>query len=933
MRISGYLGEIEADINLPISESANKYRKSAEAICKAIILGHGGQPTGALEKLIADASKLIEIKEAARDANMFKTEIKYLQGVGNAYSHDSGGKVSDQELQAAAFDSLVKIIRIAFFSETDLDAPVLPKSIEERIPVRALGRSKFENPRAEEVIRLCHPKHKIDTPFRRSDHTNRLVYDYVVADLGGLTKGFLFLRSRTAIKNSLIDFNGSIGREFPDALEIIAPRVQRPDGGEVDRKKSIIDIIKDIGFDSGGRKVNVIYFDDFVWNYCLPPDFTSSRPPVKRAENFIGQNLQPVDALGNPLGGATSASQYVQAILTNSNDYNPVHIVIGPAGIGKTTFCDDISAVINSQNRKRVVLFSATDFRDIAIDSLIDSVSDLYKIAAENSLLEDDSGIERHNFEINLACGNFVLIIDGFDEIESHLGASLNFDRFMRSFADLEECFGKVLVILTIRDYDIERFKSFRNTSICRLQGFTDIDTDRYLTGRLPISSITDAKDLLGAFRSTEEVGRVTTIPLYASLICDYLVEQNSGKRRGATDESKSARFFANGKPLDTLMRKIVDREITKQSLGNIGPDDFFDILIEIIRAPQHTVTKPALLDLISACDGSSDSVNPVNFLRNPFLRWDRDEISFKYDSLTYFFKSRFLATRIKEGRFSPSPEIEFMAEFHRGDGPLLDEFKSIFPDSKFGMSDEAIRWFRDLLKFGDREIESRLPWRKAVSSFLYWALESAVDKSERSERLWNYFGGWNLQGLSIYDRFYPLDLRKIKVENGYLENYTSLAGCEYFKDRVVFFGTRVNFDDRFLPEKIDRTLFGEGCVFSQNLSLSFQAKEIADENGYEVIRDNLYKILKVGFRANRFSRKSRDVYRKATVVGKYSLDAYLNYLVIDGVLTLELSRAGSEPGYAVSNDWYLDARKLVEERNVTSRMDEIIVGLPKRIQ
>lgn len=933
-RLESYLNEIALNINLPISDSANKYRIAAESICKAVIIGHGGEPIGRLEKLISDALKYVEARETSRDASIFKTEIKYLQGIGNTYSHDGGdGAVSQGESQMAAFDALVKVIQIAFFGDGDLDAPALPKSIEDRIPARALGRSKFENPRAEEVVRLCHPKRKIDTPFRRSEHANRLVYDYVVTDLGGLTKGFLFLRSRTAIKNSLVDFNSSIGTEFPDALEIITPRVQRPDGVEIDRKKSILDIIKDISFDAGRRKVKVIYFDDFVWNYCLPQEVTSDRPPIKKADNFIEQSLQPIDAMGNSLEKASSTSQYVKKILNNSDDYHPVHIVIGPAGIGKTTFCDDISAVINSENRKRVIFFSATDFRDATSDSSIDSVSDLYQMAVENGLLEDDSRIESHNFEINLACGNFVLIIDGFDEIESHLGASLNFDNFMRSLADLEECFRKVLVILTVRDYDTERFKHFGNTSICRLQGFTDIDTDRYLAARLPTSNIADAKELLSAFHSTEEAERVTTIPLYASLICDYLVEQETGKKLSTTSGTESTKFFASGKPLDTLVRKIVDREITKQSLGRIGPDDFFEILIEIIRAPQHTVTKPALLGLISACDGSSETVNPVNFLRNPFLRWDREAISFKYDSLTYFFKSRFLARKIKEGRFSPSPAIEFIAEFHRGEGPLFDEFGSIFPATKFGTNKETLEWFKGLLQLGREELGSRLPWRKAISSFLYWGLGSAIDKAERAEYLKKFFGGNNLQGLSIYDRFYPLDLRDVEVHNGYLENYLSLPGCDHNNGQVVFFSTDVSFDDRFLPEKIDKTLFSENCTFSQNLASSFEAKEIADENSHDIIRDNLYKILKVGFRANRFSRRSRDGYRKATVVGKHSLDAYLDYLVAQGVLNLEQGRVGSEPGYAVSNDWSLDARKLIEERNVTSRMDSVIMELPKRIQ
>lgn len=934
-RLGQHLMDLDANMGQPLAESANQYRLTAEAICKAIIVGHGAQPQGLLEKLIADALKWVEADENNRDAGMFKAEIKYLQSVGNMYSHDGAeSDLSNKEDQSHAFDALVKVVRIAFFGQGDLDAPPLPKSMEKRIPARMLGRAKFENPRAEEVVRLCFPKHRVETKIKRSDHANRLVYDYVVADLGGgLSKGMMFIRSRTAIEKTLVDFLNSIGTNFPDALEIITPRAYRLDGGEVDRRKSIVDFIKALSFDSKGRRVHVKYFDDFVWMSCLPEEFRASSSPIKKTSHFIEQSLEPIGNSGMLPGTHSRASEYIAKILKSAHDYNPVHIVIGPAGIGKTTFCDDISTYINAQERKRVILLSATDFRETSNSVSIESVSDLYQVAAANGLMDDVNSIESHNFEINLACGNFVLLIDGFDELESHLGTSLNFDKFMRSLSDLEECFRKVLVILTVRDYDVERFKHFRQTSICRLRGFTSQDTERYLAVRLPKERIAEARTLLSAFNEGGESEKVTTIPLYVSLICDYLAEYKSTSDAPPVTTSDSAKFFASGQPLDALVKKIVDREIAKQSLGKIGPDDFFDILIEIIRAPQHTVTKGALLDYISACDSDAQTFNSANFLRNPFLIWEKETISFKYDSLTYFFKSRLLARKIKEGMFSESPSIEFMAEFYQGEGPLYDEVKAVLPTAEYAAASCTLKWFQRLSQYGQREPESKLPWRKAMSAFMYWALSGNTDKAERAQCLSMYFNGDAWRAFSIYGRFYPLNLSGITVNDGHIENYMCLQHCEYVPGKTVFHSTQVNFDDKYLPEKLERTLFASDCTFSPNLAMSFHAKEMADESGQEIVRDNIYKILKVGFRANRFAWKSKDVYRNVTVIGKFSLDAYLNLLTNQGVLTFEFSRPGSEPGYVVSEAWYSDARKLVEEKNLTNRMGGLISNLPRTIR
>lgn len=935
-RLGTNLADIDENINKPLPDVANKYRITAEAICKAIIVGHGAQPQGLLEKLIADALKHVEAGESNRDAGIFKSEIKYLQNVGNAYSHDgAASSLSSNENQTAAFDALVKTVQVAFFGEGDLDAPPLPRSIEERIPTRTLGRVKFENPRAEEVVRLCFPKHKIETKLKRTDHTNRLVYDYVAVDLGGgLSKGVMFFRSRTAIEKALNDFNASIGHDFPDALEIVTPRAYRPDGREIDRRKSILDFIKDLSFDSKGRKVHVKYFDDFVWESCLPEEFRTRTVPINKTLNFIEQTLVPIESSGKSLDANLSASKYIAKVLKNTHDYNPVHIVIGPAGIGKTTFCDHISDYINRQERKRVILLSATDFREISNSASIASVSDLYQLAANNGLMDDENSIENHNFEINLACGNFVLLIDGFDELESHLGDSLNFEKFMRSLSDLEECFRKVLVILTVRDYDVERFTHIRQTSICRLRGFSSDDTDRYLEGRLKKERISEAKKLLDSFSEGGEPEKQTTIPLYVSLICDYLVDDIPAPKLASPPmTSGSAEFFASGKPLDSLVKTIVDREITKQSLGKIGPDDFFDILIEIIRAPQRTITKSALLEFVSACNSDAQTVNSPNFLRNPFLRREKGTISFKYDSLTYFFKSRLLARKLKEGKFSASPSIEFLAELYRGEGPLYDELGSILPATIYATSPHTLEWFRNLIEYGQKETDSKLPWRKSISAFMYWALSEAINKTERSERLRMYFGGNTWNNCSVYGRFYPLDLCGIRVSNGHIENYTSLPNCDYVVGTPVFYSSQVNFDDRSLPDKLESSLFADDCTFSQNLKLSFHAKKMADETGHDIVRDNIYKVLKVGFRSNRFSWKSKDVYKNVTVVGKYSLDSYLSLLTKQGILTLKPSNAGADPGYIVSEEWYADARKLVEEKNLTNRMASIVSNLPKMIQ
>lgn len=928
-RISQQLKALEPNLQKPLSEVANDYRILAESICKAIITGHQHEPTGKLEKLIADAAKLVEQTENSRDAGIFKTEMKYLQGMGNTFSHDgSASTMASTTDQSRAFLSVNTIIWVAFYGHSDLDAPTLPRVFEAGIPTRTLGRVKFENPRAEEVVKLCFPKCRTETKIALSDHSARLVYDYVVADLGGLTKGIIFLRSRTALEKSFVDFYSRVNGVLPDALEIVTPRAYRSDGAEIDRKRSILDIVRDLPFKL--PRFQVEYFDDFVWKSCLPEEFKNKRASGKRSSNFIEQELE-VSADHMSRAHLIKTSQYIEQVLGNSHNFKPVQIITGPAGIGKTTFCDDISNQISCLEKKHVVLISATDFRDITLLNTINSVSDLYQAAFDNDLLDSGIPIEAHNFEINVACGNFVLIIDGFDELESHLGATLNFERFMESLTSLEECFRKVLVVLTVRDYDTDRFQSFRHTTICRLRGFTEENTDRYLAQRLKADEVQPAKRLLRVFSAPDESENHTTVPLYASLICDHLEEVFSTES-STSELSEETKFFVADKPLDNLIQKIVQREIAKQSLGLVDIDDFFEILIEVIRAPQQTITKPALVECITSCGAESQSINPDNFLRNPFLQWGKETFSFKYDSLTYFFKARLLRNKLRSGLFSEQPSIDFLSEGYRGEGQLYDEFKAIFPSADYASTPSVVNWFKQLLRFAERDADTTSPWRKAVSAFLYWALSDCSDKEERNVRLTEYFDGVVYNRLSIFDRFYALDLRNVSVHQGYLENYLYLPNCEHEPKRVVFTDSHIHFDDRYLPEKLDRSMFSQSCTFSANLNASFEALDTRKESTFESLRDNVYKILKIGFKSNRFVWKSKDVYKNATILGRYSLDSYLKYLVSVGVLDVVNSQPGNEPGYSVSEGWKVDARKLVEEKNSTKRMHGIITDIPNSL-
>ncbi|WP_413975509.1 NACHT domain-containing protein [Stenotrophomonas acidaminiphila] len=921
-QLSQLLGEIAAQRDEPLEKVGNLYRQAAEAVCKAVILGAHEVPAGDLDRMISVAFKLLETREPSRNAQIFRNELRYLQSTGNTFSHIGTSSSTEFSRQTAARESLNKVLRLAFFSNGDLDPPALPADFRRGLPSRILQNDKLENLRPEQVVRIWMPMLAVQTKFQRTDHSTRLLYDYVEATARNVTFGVLFLRSRSSIEKSLADCFQAMGDVLPKSLHVVTPRSYRAsDGRELDRLSTINSMLEQ-RFKRHSLVATVEYFDEFVWNNCLPERVRLARPSHTPETGIIPQSLEIVESDGR-ISPPLLAYQHIDRVLSQSSIHDPVQIVIGPAGIGKTTFCDGISQHIGSMKQKRVVLLSATDFREVSDPPPIRSVSNLYRLAVDQGFMEESESLDSHTFEINLGCGNFVLIIDGFDELESHLGEALDFESFMHSLAELEASFRKVLVILTVRDYEKERFLNLPQTAIVQLRGFGEEDTERYLRQSLSASQISEARALLRSFSTTEN-GDSQTVPLYASLIRDHLIERAQGGGASALPPSSTAKSFSMDHPLDRLVRKIVDREIAKQSLGSLQADDFFDILIEVIRAPKMGLPRETMAEHVADCGGDADAITAANFLRNPFLRFERDVVKFKYDSLSYFFKSRFLARRLSEAQFHPSPTIDFLAEMARGEGPLFDELKRIFPARTYGKDTSVSRWFRAFHKWllDHRQVAS---WRKALSGFLYWALDDAHDKQERTETITELFECKMWEGFSVFGRFYPLDLRGIQVHGGHIENYSSISACDVEPGIPVFYDTFMDFDDRCLPDKLDRAVFDESCEFSANLKDAFKAKEMADELSLEIVRDNIYKLLKVGFKANRFSWKSNLIYRKVTVVGRHSREIYLRKLLSQGVLTEEDSNTGTERGYIVTETWRGDVRKLIEERNVTQRMAGII--------
>ena len=82
---------------------------------------------------------------------------------------------------------------------------------------------------------------------------------------------------------------------------------------------------------------------------------------------------------------------------------------------------------------------------------------------------------------------------------------------------------------------------------------------------------------------------------------------------------------------------------------------------------------------------------------------------------------------------------------------------------------------------------------------------------------------------------------------------------------------------------------------------------------------------MKVGYRSGSFSWKSESIYKMALIKGHISLEEYLRFLTLEGVLEKRSERAGSGDGFIVAQNFKDAAKNLISNDIVKPELETVI--------
>jgi ssDNA-binding Zn-finger/Zn-ribbon topoisomerase 1 len=723
------------------------------------------------------------------------------------------------------------------------------------------------------------------------DNKERIHYEYFYYSDGNRNKGYIFLGNNITNKNVFKHIKEKINKNKIDHLEIFLVKVKNYNGNIIDKKN---DINKNLKNFSLIRKVNdnIHYIDDFIWTNTIESNLedTSSH----QRTDFIDQIIYTENTENIEL-----SLDFFKKELNHQN--NPISIIYGSGGVGKTTLCNALEHTINQNKelRKKVFYIKGEKVVDILSEKNqasfeIKSLNDLY------TLYKDENGFidfEEEEFRLNYISGNIIVIIDAIEEIESALGDRFILDSFLNSLKELNENFFSTKIIITTREpfyIKIKEISKSSNIQYLNLLGFTSKDLNNFLIKRYDNE---EDKKKVKIFIEDNKLFNNSAdkhiIPLFVDWVCKII-------ERPDTNRSIESEYFLKDIDIDKLLVKLINREIEKQSLG-IDIDGMFKFLEAIIIEHNGMITQSDFSEYLEVETGDS-KIN--NYIKNPLFNIENQSIKIKYDVLTDFIKARSLRYKLihKQSTVTQLLKICFdgKSELYRSIINIIDEEKSL-EYFKY-----QIKYLTGLMRKDDFENPiKKESIKKSISAILYISFEVLIQKKEKAEYtklLTELYDGKSISYLFIYGDFFPLDFSDITIRESAFINYETFIKCIFPSkfNRPIFSYTEFKNINIKSSNSLSSKLF-DCCQYpNSNIQEIFQEadKKEEDKKG-KIYKDIVAVCKKIGE-----SKKALKVFEnERTIKSNGKVLIFLNKLIDIGLL--EQVDYKNEIQYKINIDYY----------------------------
>lgn len=632
--------------------------------------------------------------------------------------------------------------------------------------------------------------------------------------------------------------------------------------------------------------LNIFYIDDFLRDQCTPKTIAHNGDKYLDITNFIlpyfDYNEEVTDSLD-------VFNKWFDT------DNEPILVVKGTGGIGKTTFAQFLADKFLKKKTKSSVLF--IDSTEI-FNELIDRVKSFDTIKLYNFyealFKKTESELEKLNedqLRLNIDAGNILIIIDGLDEIISKV-PKFNVDIFLNSIIQYTSDLGNGKVILTCRSYFWNTAKyDTKELKIVELLPFNEAQSNLFFLKSFnhDKKKVEKAEGISKYFKLPDEKGKYLYHPYLLDVIRSIIQD---GPETYLQDEAFNSMLLDRNLKNDYIIFKICQRE--KKRVGQIVEDEQLKFFIYCAVEKRGVISIENLKEELRQALGKEiDNVNVEAFKSHPFIQLTDKYIRFRYDFFTDYFKSHYITTFLK---------------LENGYDIISENFINLISENCWygsGMIKDVVNrftsWSEDnILKVSDLISQIRssdIPENKKIKTFaglfnisLLTNIKFTTNAIDQNTYLLkslfekgNVISDLAIINVNNNEEVIKFDFSNILFIHCFIDNYQSFWDCNFTNNTIFENCDLFNLElpaGKVIP--IPEANF-KNCRKDEKFKLSYRESNSIDQKVNERVQEFLEDLFKMFFSKGRLERQGYEIIIKrrfpAISRNSFDFDDTINYL------------------------------------------------------